>query len=252
VKADLQGDAADLVLELTSPAPSAAFSLFKRSEDGKVTEFPLRVRLLREEETVAAIKEAQEYAKQFGEQGPTYGDIYKEAQACTLMARALCRPTKAKLPNGTEYYPQLFTETRQLRSSFTANEIAVCLNAHEVTKAFYRCSEDFSEAEIDKWAERFGDALTGPLWLSRLDSALWPELMWSLGRRVLELKEMLGLPPSTSLSSSGSQPDGSGDGTGGSTPSPYVVGSDGETLPDERLMTKAEADERARKMRDEQ
>lgn len=249
MKADSIGSAAELVLELTSPAPSAAFSLFQRQPDGSVREYPLRVRLLREEESIAALKAAQEYAKSLGELDRGYGDIYKEAQACELMARALCRTDIEKLPSGVEYYPRLFTESKQLRSSFTENEIAVCLNAYEVVKARYRCFEEWKPEQLEQWAERLSSAL-GPLDLSRLDSALWPDLIWGLSRRVVELLAQVGHPPSTSPNSSGSPPDGSDSGTGGSTQSPYVVSSDGSKLPDDHLITKAEADEIAKKMRE--
>ena len=240
------GDASELVSELTAPAPSEAFSLFRVQPDGSKVEFKLRMRMLREEETIAALKEAQAYAKQNGEIGKTeYGDIYKEAQACAVIAKSLCRAEQQTLPNGSKYYPQLFTETKQLRASFTENEIAVCLNALEVLKAKYRCYEEWSEEDLDKWAERLSDAFAGPLWLGRLDSAHWPDLIYGLARKVVAL----GPPPGTSPTTSESEPATSGDGTGGSAPLPHVQLPDGEKLPEETLLTKSQADEIARKMR---
>lgn len=237
-----QGDASALVLELTSPAPSEAFSLFKVKEDGSKVEFRLRMRLLRTEETIAALKEAQEYAQKNGEVSKDYGDIYKESQAVALITRALCRSDMREMPNGMRYYPQLFTSSQQLRASFTENEIAVCLNQYEVTKAKYRCFESFEPEELDKWAARLSDTLLGPLWLGRLDSAHWPALLMSLAQRVRALSESLGLPLSTTDGSSESSQETSPSGTGGSTPSPSVVSSGGEKLPEDRLLTKEEAD----------
>ncbi len=246
-----EADASELVLGLTAPAPSEAFSLFKVQPDGGKLEFKLRVRILRAEESIACLKEAQDYARQSGEVAKDYGDIYKEAQACSLIARVLLRPKKETLPNGTEYYPQLFVSTAQCRASFTENEIAVCLNAHEVVKAKYRCFEEWQPEELDKWAARLSDTLLGPLWLGRLDSAHWPDLMYGLAQRVQALSETLGLPPLTSEPSSESDQESSESGTGGSTPSPSVVSSDGQTLPEDHLLTRAEADEIARKMREQ-
>lgn len=254
-----EGDASDLVQELSSPAPSEAFSLFRVQPDGSKKEYKLRVRLLRVEETIACLRAAQAYAKSNAELPAEYGDIYKESQAVELIARALCRPEPRNLVEGSvkaggmregvSYYPQLFTSAAQLRASFTENEIAVCLNAYEVVKAKYRCTESFEPAELDKWAARLSDTLLGPLWLSRLDSAHWPALLTCLAQRVVSLSESLGLPPLTSEPSSTSPPDASPDGTGGSTPSPHVQSSSGERLPDDRLLTKAEADEIAKKQR---
>jgi hypothetical protein len=234
--------ASELVLELTAPAPSEAFSLFKVQEDGTKKEFRLRMRLLREEENISCLKEAQEYARSKGEVSKEYADIYKEAQAVALIARALCHPTSRNLPNGTAYYPQLFTSSAQLRSSFTENEIAVCLNQYEVTKAKYRCMESFSADEIDKWAARLSDAMLGPLFLGRLDSSHWPALLTSLAQEVQSLRGKLGLAPTSLRDSSESSQETSGDGTGGSMPSPHVVTSAGETLPEDSLLTREQAD----------
>lgn len=244
-----EADASELVIGLTSPSPSEAFSLFKVQEDGSKKEFKLRVRLLKEEEQISAIEEAQKYARSKGEMSP-YGDIYKEAQACSLISRVLCRAEGRTLPNGTPYYPQLFIDTAQLRVAFTSNEIAVCLNAHEAVKAKYRCLDEWSPEELDQWAGRLSNTMLGPLSLGRLDSVHWPELIFALSRRVAELGEALGLTPSTTPDSSDSSQDSSAPGTGGSQLSPHVSLPNGDQLPDDHLMTAAEAKEIARKMRE--
>jgi hypothetical protein len=240
-------DASELVSELTAPAPSEAFSLFRVQEDGSKKEFKLRLRMLREEETISALKEAQAYAKQNGEINKTeYGDIYKEAQACAVLAKSLCHAEQKTFPNGTKYYPQLFVDTKQLRASFTESEMAVCLNALEVLKAKYRCYDEWSDQDLDRWAERLSDAFAGPLWLGRLDSAHWPDLIYGLARRLVAL----GPPPETSPTSSESEPATSDDGTGGSAPLPHVQLPDGQKLPEETLLTKSQADEIAKRMRE--
>lgn len=242
------GEASELIAELTSPAPSEPFSLFRVQPDGSKKEFPLRMRLLRVEETIDCLREAQAYAKANAEIGKEYGDIYKEAQAVALIARALCHAKSRRMTNkagsseGPEYYPQLFTSSAQLRSSFMAHEIAVCLNAHEVVQAKYRCVESFSPEELDKWAARLSDAFLGPLFLARLDSSHWPALLTCLAQRVQLLSESLGQPLPSLLDTSASNPESSDSGTGGSTPSPHVVSSEGETLPDDRLLTRDEAE----------
>ena len=249
------GDAAELIASLTSPAPSEPFSLFRVQPDGSRREFPLRMRLLREEETIDCLREAQAYAKANAEIPAQYGDIYREAQAVAVIARTLCHSKPRRMvgasgaQDGPEYYPQLFTSSAQLRASFMSDEIAACLNGYEVVKAKYRCLESFSADEIDKWAARLSDAMLGPLFLGRLDSSHWPALLTCLAQRVQSLSESLGLQLSTSPDSSESSPDTSDAGTGGSTPSPSVVTSDGETLPQDRLLSKEEADAlvRARK-----
>lgn len=251
-------DGSELVQELSAPAPSEPFSLFRVQPDGTRKEYKLRVRMLRSEETIACLKAAQAYAKQNGEISTEYGDIYKESQAAELIAKSLCRPEPRTMVEGSrstgmregvQYYPQLFTSSAQLRASFTENEIAACLNAYEVVKAKYRCTDSFEPAEIDKWAARLSDTLLGPLWLSRLDSAHWPALLMSLASRVTSLSESLGLPLSSSETSSESSPETSGSGTGGSTPSPFVQSNELGKLPEDSLLTKAEADELAKKMR---
>jgi len=226
-----------------APAPSEEFSLFRIQEDGSRLEYKLRVRLMRPEENFAILADAQAFAKRLKETPTDYGDIYREAQAVELLTRALCHPEVQERTDGTKHYRPLFVTSQQLRESFTENEMAVCLNMYEVTKAKYSPVEQFDADQIDVWAARLSDAALGPFFLSQLDSEAWPELLMSLARVVRQQSEKLGLQLPSLLGTSESDPPNSDPGTGGSTESATVSwNADEQTpIPSEHSLTKQEA-----------
>lgn len=242
---DTVDEGAELVQSLMAPAPSAPFILKRAQPDGTFKDFPIRMQVLRREEALMVLQDAQSEARKRGEVSKEYGDIYKEEQAAALLARSIRRPKQHALPSGAMHYPPLFTSSRQLNESFTENEMAQCLNAYEITKAMFSCVEDFRESELDKWAVRLSDTLLGPLELSRLDSAHWLILLSHMAQEVRSLRAEVGRPLSTSLDSSESSPSSSETGTGGSTPSQDVPlsGPNGEPIetPSNRLLLKEEA-----------
>lgn len=243
-------DASELVQGLLSPAPSEAFSIFRPQPDGTTKEFPIRVRLLRAEENIAALAESQAYARKMGEISKDYGEIYRESQAYEVAARCACHPDEKERPDGTKYYRQLFVDAKQVRESLTENEVAAILNCYEVVKARYRCLEDFDAEGIDTWAARLSDDLLGQFFLSQLDSGAWPALLLSLAREVRLLREATGHPLPSSLGISESDPESSESGTSGSISSVTAQLSDGEKVPSgEPLITREQATEIAKKRR---
>jgi len=249
-KATIVKDAAELVQAALSPAPSAAFSLFRVGEDGERYEFPVRIQLLRAEDTQEALQKAQEVAQKRKEAGD-YKDIYTEEQAVQLISRALVRDEQGEREDGSRYWRRVFVNADHLRKAFTEVEIAYCLNLYEVTKAKYAILRRFDPAELDEYAKRLSDQMLGPYFLAQLDSTQWPQLLLSLAQRVRDLSETLSLEQTDSPNSSESESETSDSGTTGSTGSPNGSLRDDKsvTIPDGHLVDKDEAAAIAAKIR---
>lgn len=241
-------DIDELVLGVLKGVPSDLFKFKKVQPDGSVKDYDLRVKLLRLEQNHQVLRAAQEYAQKQGEAPGTYGDIYREAQAVEMLTLALCRTEEQTLPDGTRYYPPLFTDPKQLRMSFTAPEMAQCLNMYEIVKAKYGAIERFSEDELATWRDRLADRMRGPFFLSLLDSTHWPQLIFSLAQEAQALREQLGLPLSTSPDSSASDPSTYSQSTGSFSELPEGQSASGEPLPTDHLLTPDEAAERAKRI----
>lgn len=233
----------ELVRSILDGGPSDVFDFVRVLPNGTRKNIPVRVQLLSVEENHAALIAAQDYAKKRGEIPKDYGDVYREAQAVELLARALRHVEKRERPDGTSYYPPLFVSSQQLRASFNEPEMAQCLNMYELVKAKFGAIEGFAEEDLDVWVERLREPLAGPFFLSRLDSTHWPELIYSLARRVWSLYEVLGQTPSSSLDTSESDLSSSGAGTTSFTELPSASSSEGESLPTDHLLTRDEARE---------
>lgn len=247
-KLDGLGDPAELVMGIMTSAPSDKFVFKKVQEDGTIKDYPIRVKLMRLEQDLMILREAQAYAKAQGEVPESYGDIYRNAQAVELLTLALCRTEEDTRGDGTRYYPPIFTDSRQLRASFTAPEMAQCLNMYELVKAKYGAVETFSEDEYGQWRDRLAEPMRGPLFLSLLDSAHWPTLMYSLAREAKQLREDLGLESSTSLDSLESDPTKSGTGIGTFSTLPDGQDANGEPLPTDHILTADQARARSKRM----
>lgn len=241
-------DVDELVLGLLKGVPTELFKFKKVQPNGSVKDYDVRVKLLRLEQNHQVLKAAQEYAKQQGEAPGTYGDIYREAQAVEMLTLALCRTESNDLPDGTNHYPPLFTDPKQLRASFTAPEMAQCLNMYELVKAKYGAIERFSEDELGLWRDRLADSMRGPFFLSLLDSTHWPQLIFALAQEARDLRLALGLPLSTSLNSSESDPENSSISTGSFSTLPEGQTETGEALPTDHIMTADEAKERVQRI----
>jgi hypothetical protein len=242
------GKASDLVLGLLKGVPSELFSFKKVQADGSVRDYPIRVKLLRLEQNHQVLRDAQAYAKRQGEAPGDYGDIYREAQAVELLTLALCHVEDKTLPDGSSYFPPLFTDAQQLRASFTAPEMAQCLNMYELVKGKYGAIESFREEELELWRERLADTMRGPFFLSLLDSAHWPQLIFALAKEARDLRQQLGLPLSTSLDSLASDPSISTSSTGSFSELPQGQSQNGELLPTDHIMTAEEAKERSKRI----
>jgi hypothetical protein len=223
----------ELILTLLDGAPTKLFRLEKYLPSGERVYSTIRIKVLRKEENLRALKAAQDTAKEAGEHA-NYGDIYREAQADEVLQRALCHPTKRQRPDGkTSYYPPLFTDARQLRMAFTEQELAVLLNAYEVTKAEYSTLEGLEEREAELWIARLSDPLQGPFWLSQLDSRHWPACIYMLAGMARDLYLSAGLALPSLQPTSVSSPESSTAGTGSSTeqPSASPIVGDSESGP---------------------
>ncbi len=232
-----QEQAASLVRTLLDVAPGEVFDFVRVQPDGKRAKFPVRVQLLRLDEDHQVLEDAQAYAKSRKEAPKDYGDLYREGQAVALLTKALRQPKKRDRPDGTFYYPPLFTDEQQLRQSFTAPEMAQCLNMYEIVRSKFGAIESLSDDDVEKWVRLLGDAVRGPYFLSLLDSAHWPSLLLRLAQEAASQ-----LPP-PSPSSSESDPQSSEPDTGSFTELPEGSSLGGATLPTDHLLTKQEANE---------
>lgn len=247
----VKADASELVQGLLSPAPSEAFSIFRPQADGSTKEFPVRVRLLRIEEEIAALAAAQAYAKKVGESSGEHSEIYREAQAYEQVARCLCHPDEQERQDGTRFYRQLFVHAGQLRESFTRNEVAAVLNCYEVLKWRYSCVRSFEPEHLEEWAAKLSDTVLGPYFLAQLDSDHWPELLTSLAQELCALRERIGQPLPSWRATSESDRETSESGTSGSISSATAQSSDGVPVPSaEPLITRDQARALAKQMRD--
>jgi hypothetical protein len=239
-------DASALVANILD-GPSLPWTLErKRLVGGKVvSEFiPYRMQVLRAEDDIQSIKDAQDSAKKIGElQG--YGDIYKESMAHQLLVRALRHNEPRERPDGTSYYPPVFTMVEQLRNSFTGLELATLMNAYEVTRATFDVLEGIEDRDSESWIARLSDPLKGPFHLHALDSRHWPALCLYLARLARDLYEELGRPLSSSEPSTGADPESSTPSTGASSEPPSASNTGSEetvTVPGDRQITREEAE----------
>lgn len=233
-----------LVRELMAPSPSLPFELKRRKEGGGVSVFPVRVRLLHPDETDDVLVCAQAYARKRGELGKEYNDIYREAQAVEVLLRAVCDPQLKDNPDGTKSWRRMFVSAEQLRAALYQHELAQLLNCYEVTKAHFRVGPQFTEAEVDKFIEKLADEFAGPFFLGQLDSVDVPELIFSLARRAMELRELAGWTSSDLPNTSEFTSLSSGTGITDFTELPEALltaSSPAVAMPTDKLMTPEEA-----------
>ncbi len=240
--------AEELILTLLDGAPTKLWKFTKILPSGERVLTTVRLRVLRVEENLQALQSAQEVAKEKGELGG-YGDIYKEAQCYEVLQRALCLEEKRTRPDGTSYYPPVFTDSRQLRMSFNESEIAVLLNCYDVTKAEFSALEGLEEREAELWIARLSDPLQGPFFLSQLDSRHWPACIVLLAGIARDLYQRAGLPLPSLEPTSESDPESSTVATGSSASQPSASSTDDEevTVTPGELLTKEQARALAKK-----
>ncbi len=240
----------ELVRKLLEEAPGDTHTVRRVRADGSIQEIPIRVQVLRIEENHEAIAAAQEYAKRRGEQAG-YADIYREAQSIEVLLRALRRTeSRVRDSDGVTYYPRAFVTAEQLRASLTEPELALLLNAYELTKARYSPLETMSDYEIDEWISRLSEGYGGHLFLAQLDSAQWPELLLGISQRARELFQMSGQTLPDWRRTSASDLETSPDGTTSSSGEPSAVFSAaGDEVPGDALLTREAAAEAVRQRR---
>jgi hypothetical protein len=242
-------DASELVKTLFDGAPGMDWELEKAMPNGERVLVPYRMQVLRVEENIDAIKCAQDYAKGKGELAE-YGDIYREAQVYEILRRAVRHQEKREREDGTSYYPFVWVETSQLRSSLNEMEMAALLNAYQITKSHFGSVDGLDAHDSESWIARLSDPLKGPVSLSQLDSLHLPGMVLHLARVCRSLYEELGRElPSLEPSSDSAQESSTGSiGSSGSPPSASSTPNDLTTLGD-RILTRDEALEIAKKRR---
>ncbi len=208
--------AAEIVSGLLSGAPSEVFDVERVLETGEKVKYQVRLKFLRADENFEALKAAQQTAKSFGESGE-YGDIYREAQAHEVLARALCAVDQHELPDKTKYYPPLCVGAAHLRKAFNESEMAHFLNCYQIVKAKYSPLETLEKEDAETWVARLSDPLRGPFFLSRLDSLHWPGLIVLLAGMCRNLYQAAGLELPSLEPTSESPPENSTLDTGSST-----------------------------------
>lgn len=242
-------DASVLVGKLLDGAPGDEFTIRHWTPEGREVKLRLRLQLQRTEENQQAILAAQQSAQERGEL-KGYGDIYRESQAVELLQRAIRRPEKHERPDGTSFYPHLFTDAYQLRQSLTESTMGVLLNCYEIVKAKYGAIESLEERDAETWIARMSDPLRGPFFLSQLDSRHWPGLISLLAGIARDLCQELGRPLPNSDGIWESDQESSTSDTGDSSKPPSVSSTADPDLevPTDHIVTRDEAREIASKL----
>lgn len=236
-----------IVRDLFDPSPSLRFDLKRKQEDGSVKAWPFRCRLLRVEQVHEAIIAAQKYAK--GKELEGYGDVYREAQACEILQRAICDVETGEREEGgrtKRWLRPKFTSTEQLRMSLDESECAQMLNCYELTKAHFKVTDDLEPEQVERIIDGLADEMAGPYFLGQWDSSEWPRLIFSLARLAQSWRPANGGPtPSSSESSSESSPLSSESGTTdfSELPSVQSVELPNVSLPTDKVLTRDEARE---------
>lgn len=245
--------ASDVVQAYLEGGPSEVFDVVRVQRDGSRAKMQVRIRLLRSEENIEALKAAQKTARDFGEAEP-YGDIYKEAQAHEVLARCVCATEEHPLTGpeakpGAVYYPPLCVNAAHLRKCFNETELAVFLNCYHIVKSKYGAIELLEKGDAETWITRMSDPLRGPFYLSHLDSLHWPGLIVLLATVSRDLCQAAGLELPSLETSTESTPDASTSDTGSSTEPPSVSSTADPELkvPAGTLLTKETAAEIVRK-----
>lgn len=230
--------------------PSEVFDFVQTLANGERVKTQIRVQLLRSEQDIEALQAAQATARA-AKEGSEYGDIYKEAQAHELLARALRSVVAHEVVpgSGKEQYPPLFVSAAHLRRAFNATEMAVLLNCYHIVKAKYGALETLEKGDAETWIARLSDPLRGPFFLSQLDSLHWPGLISLLAAMCKDLYQLAGLEPPTLPPISESTPEDSTSDTGSSGPQPSVSSTQDPSLkvPAGALLTKEQAREIVKK-----
>jgi len=233
----------DLIRTLLDGAPSKVFDFTKVLPSGERATTKIRVQVLRAAENITALKDSQDYAKDTGERDG-YNDIYREAQAHEVLTRCLRHVDKSQRPDGSEHYPPLFTDSRQLRASFNELELAALLNCYQITKSEFGSLEALDEHDAETWIARLSDPLRGPFFLSQLDSLHWPGLIVLLAGIARDLCQSVGHPlPSLDDTSDSSLTSSTAD-TGSLQSPPTASSTDGEPVTDigpDKILTREEA-----------
>ena len=240
----------ELVSSLLDGAPGEVFDFIKTKADGTRVVVPIRVELLRIEQNHEAIQASQEYAK--GRELGGYGDIYREAQAIEVVTRALRHVNKLTRADGTEFYPRRFTDSRQVRASFTEPELAVLLNCYQIVKSKHGALNGIEEGvDAESWIAKLGDPLRGPFFLSQLDSLHWPAMILLLAGVARDLLEASGyqLPNSQDISESAQSNSTLDTGDSSTQHSASLKADPDVTVGPEKILSADEAREILRKRR---
>jgi hypothetical protein len=233
----------DIVGTLLDGAPGMDWELHRVLPGGEKVRIPYRMQVLRVEETRQALKGAQDEAKARGEL-KGYGDIYNEAQVDEILVRAMRHPEKRTRDDGTSYYPPVFVDASQLRSSLTEMDMAALLNAYEITKRTFAVVDGLEKHDAESWIARLSDPLKGPFNLSLLDSHHWPSCISLLAGICRDLYQELGRELPNSEPSSAAVPENSTSSTisSGTPPVASTTACD-LTVPGDKLLNADEARE---------
>ena len=230
------------------PAPSEAFILTKTRPGCEPTEFKFRVAILLSVQEVEVIIGAEKYAAECGELSG-YRDVFKEACAHEIASRCLVADEPYERPDGTTTFHRIFTSAQQVRECLTSAEVAQILNAYEVIKQKYSCMNLLVGDNVDEWIRKIGDEVTGPSFLSGVDSSLLAPLLLLCAQRLAKILPPIAPTSSTSPDSGESDPSKSSGGTGSFTTLPAMRSADDAvSFPTDRQLDPLEAAELAEKL----
>lgn len=231
----------NFVRSLLDPSPSLEFQMQRRTQKGTV-EYPFRSRILRADQNNDANVSAREYylKKTKAKDVDEASSLYREALAQEILVRSTVQSELVEMADGTKAWRPYFVNADQLRASLDVTEQAQLLRAHYLTEAYYGFSS-FDEEKLEGFIDVLKNDLTGTYFLSQLDSADVPRLIFALARLVDSWRPEDLRTPSNSGNSSESDPSSSESGTIGSLP-PLSERSIGLVIPEsDEAPTRAEA-----------
>jgi hypothetical protein len=235
-------EATEIVAKYAEGGPSEVFDIVRVLRTGERVKSKIRVQFLQSEESIQALIAAQKSAKLMGETGD-YGDIYREAQAHEVLARAVRATEEHELPDGTKFYPPLCVSADHLRRSFNEAELAQFLNCYQIVKSKFGPIETLEKEDAETWIARLSDPLRGPFFLSQLDLLHWPGLIALLAGMCRDLYQAAGLELPSLEPTLESTPVASTSDTGSSTEqlSASSTSDPGLSVPSGKTLTKDEA-----------
>lgn len=230
-----------LVRSLMDPSPTLLFNMERKgAEEGDFEDHPFRVRVLRAIQNIDVLSASQRVAKEKKElEG--YTDIYKEAQASELVARAMLKPDPVENGDGTVTFEPYFVGGDQVRASLDEAEIAQIVDCYLLTVAHFDL-DPLTEEDVEEMLEGLANEMTQTFFLKRVSSREWPALIYLLAKMLVNTRRTLRSYVGTSESESAT----TGPGTSSFSKLPAARSKEYGEMPTEELLNPESAREMKR------